>query len=181
MHICLLLNIYFSFSSSLYLKQVRWCLLLWSLMMQFRKCSLLATNTSTIGGWPVKKEAYVPVAVVTGELYNDVVTGQHHGTGMLWSTIFSFRWWKNRNRLFILVCFFWLNVKELESLTFLRKNRFFLSKLYLWDCFGFRHRLWLGHTCNFHCPLVRICPQTPILCAKVNEFRFYLCTSILCF
>lgn len=76
---------------------------------------------------------------------------------------------KNRNRLFILVCFFWLNVKELESLTFLRKNRFFLSKLYLWDCFGFRHRLWLGHTCNFHCPLVRICPQTPILCAKVNE------------
>lgn len=32
---------------------------------------------------------------------------------------------KNRNRLFILVCFFWLNVKELESLTFLRKNRFF--------------------------------------------------------
>lgn len=88
---------------------------------------------------------------------------------------------KNRNRLFILVCFFWLNVKELESLTFLRKNRFFLSKLYLWDCFGFRHRLWLGHTCNFHCPLVRICPQTPILCAKVNEFRFYLCTSILCF
>lgn len=88
---------------------------------------------------------------------------------------------KNINRLFILVCFFWLNVKELESLTFLRKNRFFLSKLYLWDCFGFRHRLWLGHTCNFHCPLVRICPQTPILCAKVNEFRFYLCTSILCF